>query len=556
METNQTVYDVCRDYLLDQAHTLTPELSGLLLGQVRSRSWKQLSEAVKLFDPHCHGIEVRRALSQVQAFFKKNASLGSDTIETRAAALTTFLDGESSCRRTNKRLDYYHCTNKDRCDPELSLWVVAAQHYIYDVLGSFRPFLEELPSRIRVTGGATSTRSRRRALPHLKVGLKPVATRRSEPYLQSLASFFGYSPLKVKYTSTNRVEFVPKNCKTDRTIACEPEGNVPLQLAFDEYAKLRLKKRGINLSLQSKNQELARLASIDGLMATVDIKNASGTLAFNVVALLFPQEWFDYLCDIRSPHYTLNGSAPRKYAMFSSMGNGATFAVETLVFAACCFAVQGNRNFNVYGDDIVAETASYGNLVKLLQHLGFKVNHEKSYSSGPFRESCGYDWYEGVNITPFYVREWRDRGPILCHNINGIMAISNVYGRVWDRLKALIGAQRLPHVPWSLDTMQGVHVDAFTAYKLKLIRRKDEIHYYRAFTARGAKATRVADSRTLFLWHLDKYRTLKMKQSTSERSWASLPLRKYVRAWVLWHVPKAGVPAKLSAWSDFLIRES
>jgi hypothetical protein len=42
--------------------------------------------------------------------------------------------------------------------------------------------------------------------------------------------------------------------------------------------------------------------------------------------------------------------------------------------------------------------------VGVLESAGFVVNLTKSYSAGPFRESCGGDYWNGYDITPFYAR--------------------------------------------------------------------------------------------------------------------------------------------------------
>lgn len=557
-----SVYDMCRYYIDDESHTLSATQYSQLLGWIRSRSWKQLSKCLQTLGDEYLSPSQYRTLSQVQAMFKKNDSLGMDRLEVREAALSTFNKGERRNRITNRRLDYYLSAHPDRLDLDMSVMVARAQHFISECLGPFQDFLEDFPRGIRLTGGATSTRSRREAQAYRKVSLKPVATRGAEPYLQALATFYGYSPLRVRYSSTNRVEFVPKNCFTERTIACEPEGNVPLQLAFDDYAKSRLNKYGIDLSDQLHNQELARLGSIShkgvSPYATVDIENASGTLAFNTVAALFPYEWFQYLQAVRAPHYRIGDGGRRKYAMFSSMGNGATFAVETLVFASFCAAVSSNDRWSVYGDDIIVSPSVYSKLVRLLRFFGFRVNHDKSFHEGPFRESCGKDWFNGVDVTPFYVRRWRAKGTTLAHNINGLVGVSRPHGKVWEACKQLALDARLPLVPYSLDTLQGVHIDPCTAHKLKLFRKdvnnplKTDYQglYYRAYMAKGARGLNVYDSRTLFLWHLDKYRSL--KSTPSERSWVPAIASKYVRKWVRWHTPAAGVPSTVYLWSAYL----
>jgi len=95
--------------------------------------------------------------------------------------------------------------------------------------------------------------------------------------------------------------------------------------------------------------------------------------------------------------------------MFSSMGNGFTFELESLLFyaiskaTAFCTGVRGV--ISVYGDDIIVPTALYDDLVWTLGWCGFSVNPEKSFSSGPFRESCGGHYFNGRDITPIYLRE-------------------------------------------------------------------------------------------------------------------------------------------------------
>jgi hypothetical protein len=65
----------------------------------------------------------------------------------------------------------------------------------------------------------------------------------------------------------------------------------------------------------------------------------------------------------------------------------------------------------VYGDDIIVPVDSRELLVEALEVLDFKVNAQKSYWTGKFRESCGVDAYCGENITPAYWRTFNDGGP-------------------------------------------------------------------------------------------------------------------------------------------------
>lgn len=164
----------------------------------------------------------------------------------------------------------------------------------------------------------------------------------------------------------------------------------------------RLRSFGIDLTNQALNQELARKGSIDGSLATLDLSNASDTIATELVRRLLPPDWFQLLMDIRSPHYLEKGEWHENHS-FSSQGNAFTFPLETLIFWAlgkvtCDF-------IHVYGDDIICDTASYHDLVELLEVCGFTCNLEKSFASGPFRESCGADYINGVDVRPIYYKE-------------------------------------------------------------------------------------------------------------------------------------------------------
>jgi len=62
---------------------------------------------------------------------------------------------------------------------------------------------------------------------------------------------------------------------------------------------------------------------------------------------------------------------------------------------------SGDEDVHVYGDDIIVRKSVYEPLIELLAYLGFTTNSRKTFSSGPFRESCGADWYEGKDVRPF-----------------------------------------------------------------------------------------------------------------------------------------------------------
>lgn len=553
-ELTTLTYDLCRGYVRDNAAVLGPEYTELLIGKIRARDYKWLSTAGKAFPPDAlQQVATLRVITQVEAFFKKNATFA-EPDACKAKALATFNDGERQCRITNRRLDYYY-TQRERLAPDLRSYMSKAEAFIDRVLGPFEPFLEALPLRIRFTSGATATRSRKESPPPAKISKRVVCTPSAEPYLQAISNYYGYGRVKGRLIGHNRVEFVPKNWETDRTIACEPDGNVPLQLAYDGYLKDRLLSIGVNLSSQLRNQLLAKDGSLTGLWATVDLKNASGTVAYNAVAWLFPQPWFRFLCDVRSPLWKDPGSGDyHPYAMFSSMGNGTTFTVETLMFAAACHAV-GAKHYTVYGDDIIIDYRKVPALMRFMKFLGFTVNPAKSYWTGPFRESCGTNWLRGVDITPFYLRNWSRLRTELCHNINGLATIATPGGYLWKLLLSYVKEWKLPLVPFDGSSTSGVWVDVHYAYAKGLIRQRKWKLRYKAYVPKMGHKT-IADSRSLFLWHHDKCRVTVRPLDIRWQSRSRVPTfsHKYVRKWVGWFPPATATPVHLYWWTDDLGR--
>jgi hypothetical protein len=83
--------------------------------------------------------------------------------------------------------------------------------------------------------------------------------------------------------SGNNVDWVPKNYKTDRTIAIEPDWNMFLQKGLGGLLRRRLRRVGQDLNDQSTNRFCAAVGSIDGSLATLDMSMASDTVAYRLV---------------------------------------------------------------------------------------------------------------------------------------------------------------------------------------------------------------------------------------------------------------------------------
>lgn len=216
----------------------------------------------------------------------------------------------------------------------------------------------------------------------------------------------------------SRLTFVPKTREISRTVCTEPTLNMMFQKWIGSYLESELKGRfKIDLSYQPEvNRDLAYRGSIDGSFGTIDLSSASDSISCNLCREIFPKSFSDLLFQTRSPLTILPSGEKVKLDMISSMGNGYTFPLQTLIFASlvvACYRVMGIKpqfgkrapaNFAVFGDDIIVRKDAYDFVVECLETLGFRVNVDKSFNVGHFRESCGGDFFRGHNIRGVYIK--------------------------------------------------------------------------------------------------------------------------------------------------------
>jgi hypothetical protein len=216
------------------------------------------------------------------------------------------------------------------------------------------------------------------------------------------------SPDDYRIVDSNVLFTVPKKTDIDRCACKEPDINMYLQKGAGRYIRSCLRRVGINLNDQTRNQSLARIGSQDGSLATLDLSSASDSISRELVFQALPVLWFSFLNDLRC-HSTIIDGEVHVNEMFSSMGNGFTFELESLLFYAIARAVAWSTGISgtisVYGDDIIIPVEMYQDLTFVLQFLGFSVNTEKSFAEGGFRESCGGHYLYGSCVTPFYIRK-------------------------------------------------------------------------------------------------------------------------------------------------------
>lgn len=287
----------------------------------------------------------------------------------------------------------------------------------------------------------------------------------------------------------SRLSFVPKSQEVSRTICTEPSLNMLIQKGIGKLFELQLdRKFGINLSTQpDKNRMLAKIGSENGAYGTIDLSSASDTVSMNLLREILPSYVFSWLKEARSDSVQLPDGSLCPLHMVSSMGNAFTFPLQTILFASVVIAVyrslgievvfpRGNSlgTFAVFGDDIIVRREAYSLVTDLLRRIGFFVNLDKSFNEGPFRESCGSDFWDGFNVRGVYLRSLKTKqdlysaiNRLIVWSANHCVALSDTISYLWTagRLKFL------PVPPWESD-VAGLKVPLWLASPERLKRHK------------------------------------------------------------------------------------
>jgi hypothetical protein len=311
------------------------------------------------------------------------------------------------------------------------MWKV--QRIIQDVLGEVVP---EKVLKGSFSGGSSTSRTRASSNPAGKyIGKADITSPLLDLFLSELSDSPIYQavrdPSDLRVVDGNILFVVPKTSDIDRCACKEPDINMYYQKGAGDFIRSRLRLFGIDLNDQSKNQKLARIGSATGSLATVDLSSASDSISVELVYQCLPTLWYAYLSDLRSPVTIIDGDR-HVNEMFSSMGNGFTFELESLIFYAIARATAyftgTSGAISVYGDDIIVPTQMCQDLLHVLRFLGFESNDSKTFDSGHFRESCGGHYYFGYCVTPFYIRRPIESLRDLIHFLNSLRKWSESEG--------------------------------------------------------------------------------------------------------------------------------
>ena len=232
-------------------------------------------------------------------------------------------------------------------------------------------------------------------------------------------------------TIPSKLMAVPKDGRGPRLIAAEPTWNMWFQQALLDFFSKSVFKRTplksvVDLKDQHKSQIMAKKGSKDQSLATIDLQSASDRLSCDLVHKIFrnaPSFRFA-LFAARTQQCEVEGEIIQ-LSKFATQGSATTFPLQCYVFSilaisSCLHETFGHMRgktikpyidyiismgyVRVFGDDIIVPTRASGVVKRLLGLCGLKVNSDKSFDTGYFRESCGGDYYKGYDVTPAKMR--------------------------------------------------------------------------------------------------------------------------------------------------------
>jgi hypothetical protein len=206
----------------------------------------------------------------------------------------------------------------------------------------------------------------------------------------------------------------------------------PIAMQYAQQAVLEAMKEAIEqddicswlISDESQvpNQELALKGSLDGSLATLDLSEASDRVSNQHVRGLLANHphLFGLVDACRSRKADVPGHGVIRLAKFASMGSALCFPFESMVFATLVFlGIERKLNrqitrrdiksyrgkVRIYGDDIIVPAEFVPSVISVLETFGFRVNTDKSFWTGKFRESCGKEYFSGVDVSIIKLRE-------------------------------------------------------------------------------------------------------------------------------------------------------
>ena len=335
-------------------------------------------------------------------FLSKNKFLAT-TFDRKKRALDKFYESEEKCRKTNLLWK-----SRDKFSYRDWHYISCLANKIFSIIGP-TPDIESVVDLSSWGPGASLAIKRREASSFKKFRDERGITADAFSVIPFISKFYPLIPEKTYCIEHgDRVVVVPKNSKIDRVILIQPGWNLWFQKGIGKLIRSKLRSRGLDLDVAAENnRRLARIGSLTDAVCTIDFSSASDQIAIEPLREILPPDWFRLLDFFRSKR---SSDCSQTWEKFSSMGNGFTFELESLIFYAAALVsndISGHSGSltSVFGDDVIIPKQSVHSFYEIADLLGFTINTKKTFLQGNFRESCGSHYYRGVDCKPIFLKE-------------------------------------------------------------------------------------------------------------------------------------------------------
>jgi hypothetical protein len=221
---------------------------------------------------------------------------------------------------------------------------------------------------------------------------------------------------------------VPKTLDAPRLIASEPIEHQWCQQSILNFLMKRVTSTWLGSAISFNDQTLNQIAALrsshTGSHATIDLSSASDRVSCWLVERVFRRNssLLSALQACRTNQIRLipYSGLPKVLHLkkFSTMGSAGIFPIQSITFlclslAAICYSrkieptqkvlSQLVKEVRVFGDDLIVPKDCWTELVGYLHLYGLKVNPNKTFGTGKFRESCGLEGYDGHDVSCSYI---------------------------------------------------------------------------------------------------------------------------------------------------------
>lgn len=395
---------------------------------------------------------------QAIALFKKSTYLQTE-IDLREDLINRFIAIEQDNKENNLTL-------ASRKSFQANSIIYTANRIIKRVLGQ-APLVEEFTpffgpgSTYSLTGDSSTIVEKLESTPDVT----PHALHLATEFLQYYPDLF--QSRGINLVPGDRVSAVPNTYKKMRLVCPGPSLNMLLQRNIGLAIKKRLNRVGIHIDTQQSFHGFL-VKEFHDTIATIDMSDASDRIYTELVRQLFDglPEWWALLNNSRSKRVLLRKDLGwHDLERFCSQGNGFIFELETLIFYSIAQASiilnTGKEGLvSVFGDDTIVNKDHAQYVVDALTILGMRVNSDKTYIDTRFKESCGVDTFDGINVRPLYFKEFS--GGIygyyeLCNRVRQIAskrcedsALCRNFYRPWKRIISYLEERHICYGPEEL----------------------------------------------------------------------------------------------------------